>query len=470
MTCISSQTSVDGSSPTMSKAYIALGSNMGDRLSMLEQSLKHMMAHGIRVTRTSSLYETAPMYVTDQDPFLNGICEVETSLAPTELLDALQSIENEMGRVKIIDKGPRVIDLDIVLYNDVVYSDERLNIPHKLMLEREFVLRPLCQLIPEEHYPIPEASLSYQCILDRLPISYPRPVSTTPIAPTYPNIKASDPSRPTHVMAVLNVTPDSFSDGGLHSPQNLESLAEEVREMISSGATIIDVGGESTRPSSVPVGAEEEMNRVIPVIKLIKSLPEAANVAISIDTYRAVVAEAAVNAGADIINDISAGMLDTEMFPTMARLGKTVVLMHMRGTPQTMMKLTNYDNDDVVSGVGKELLGRVSAAEEAGIRRWRIILDPGIGFAKTQKQNLSLLRNGAALKEYKGLSDLPWLVGTSRKNFIGNVTGVEKAADRVWGTAAAVTAAVQGGADIIRIHDVKEMRKVARMADAIYRI
>ncbi|KAI5301861.1 trifunctional dihydropteroate synthetase, partial [Ascosphaera pollenicola] len=377
MTSTRSQTSVKGSS-TLAKAYIALGSNMGDRLSMLEQSLEEMEARGIHVLRTSSLYETTPMYVTDQDVFLNGICEVETALSPIELLDALQSIENEMGRVKIIDKGPRVIDLDIVLYNDLVYSSKRLDIPHKLMLEREFVLRPLCQLIPHEKPPIPDMSLSYQAILERLPVSYPRPISMTPISSSYPTIKASLPSRPTHVMAVLNVTPDSFSDGGLHSPKDLNALAETVRGMIRSGATIIDVGGESTRPTSVPVGADEELRRVIPAVKLIRSLPEAAQVAISVDTYRADVAEAAVNAGADIINDISAGTLDPAMFPTMTRLKKTVIFMHMRGTPQTMTKLTNYDNDDVVSGVGKELLARVQEAEKAGIRRWRIILDPGI--------------------------------------------------------------------------------------------
>ncbi|KZZ89291.1 7,8-Dihydro-6-hydroxymethylpterin-pyrophosphokinase, HPPK [Ascosphaera apis ARSEF 7405] len=353
MTSTRSQAGMKVSSALV-KAYIALGSNMGDRLSMLEQSLDEMEARNIHVLRTSSLYETAPMYVTDQDVFLNGICEVETTLSPIELLDALQSIENEMGRVKLIDKGPRVIDLDIVLYDDIVYSDKRLDIPHKLMLEREFVLRPLCQLIPHEKPPIPDLSLSYQEILERLPISYPRPISMTPVSASYPTIKASDPARQTHVMAVLNVTPDSFSDGGLHSPKDLETLAEAVRDMIRSGATIIDVGGESTRPTSVPVGADEEIRRALV-------------------------------------------------------------------------------------------------------------------FAKTHKQNLTLLRNGQALRAFEGLSDIPWLVGTSRKSFIGKITGIENPVDRTWGTAASVTAAIQGGADIIRIHDVKEMVQVTTMADAIYR-
>ncbi|KAI5293902.1 trifunctional dihydropteroate synthetase [Ascosphaera acerosa] len=462
---------LNGGAGRAATAYIALGSNMGDRLAMLERSLQLMEAQGIHVTRTSSLYETAPMYATDQDPFLNGVCEIETDLAPIDLLNALQSIENEMGRVKIIDKGPRVIDLDVLLYNDITYSDARLTIPHKLMLEREFVLRPLCQLIPNKCPPVPDAPRPYQSILKCLPPAKPRPISMTPVSPRFPaHLNASDPARATHVMAVLNVTPDSFSDGGQHSPTDLQSLADDVRRMIRAGATIIDIGGESTRPSSTPVGAEEEIRRVLPAIKMIRSMPEAACVAISIDTYRASVAEAAVAAGADIINDISAGTLDPEMFPTMARLGTTVILMHMRGTPQTMVPMTTYDNNDVIAGVGKELLERVEEAQRAGIRRWRIILDPGIGFAKTAAQNLQLLRHGAALRQYEGLSGLPWLWGTSRKSFIGKATGVTTASERVWGTAATVTAAVQAGADIVRVHDVAEMVQVASMADAIYRV
>lgn len=269
-------------------------------------------------------------------------------------------------------------------------------------------------------------------------------------------------------MAVLNVTPDSFSDGGTHTASDTASLTKTIRDFISAGATIIDVGGESTRPDSVPVTPEEELARVIPAIKLIRSLPEASQIAISIDTYRARVAEEAVNAGADIINDVSAGTMDPDMLPTMARLGKTVILMHMRGTPQTMVKLTDY-RDGVISGVGSELSQQILAAEKAGVRRWRIIADPGVGFAKNQAQNLTLLRDMQRLREFEGLGYLPWLVGTSRKGFVGRITRVEKASERVWGTAAAITAAIGGGTDIVRVHDIKEMAQVARMADAIYR-
>lgn len=270
-------------------------------------------------------------------------------------------------------------------------------------------------------------------------------------------------------MAILNLTPDSFSDGGRYNPAAAADLASTIRSFAQGGATMIDVGGQSTAPGTEEVTAEEEASRVLPVIDLIRSIPEARNLVISVDTYRASVAGQAVAHGADIINDVSAGMLDPDMLPTVARLGKTICLMHMRGTPLTMRKLTSYP-DGVVPTVASELLTRVAAAEAAGIRRWRLILDPGIGFAKDQAQNLELLRRLDELRSWPGLEALPWLVGTSRKRFVGTVTGVAEPRSRTWGTAATVAAAVQGGADIVRVHDVSEMGQVARMADAIWRV
>jgi 2-amino-4-hydroxy-6-hydroxymethyldihydropteridine diphosphokinase/dihydropteroate synthase len=242
--------------------------------------------------------------------------------------------------------------------------------------------------------------------------------------------------------------------------------------MIAAGATIIDIGGESTRPGSTPVGADEEIARVVPAIKHIRTnITEAANIAISIDTYRARVAEAACTAGADIVNDVSAGLLDPDMLPTVARLGKSIILMHMRGTPQTMTQpaLCSYPNG-VLAEVAAELRGRIAAAEKAGIRRWRMILDPGLGFAKVQHQDLEILRDLSKLRAMPGLECFPWLMGPSRKRFIGTLTGVTTPKDRVWGTAATVSASVAGGADIVRVHDVQEMWQVARVADAIYRV
>ncbi|GAB7351187.1 hypothetical protein MBLNU459_g1631t1 [Dothideomycetes sp. NU459] len=437
---------------------------------MIEKACEALDADpNIQITRTSSLYETEPMYVEDQARFLNGACEIETTLQPIELLDRLQAIENKLGRVKLIDKGPRSIDLDILLCADEIVDTERLKIPHALMLEREFVLRPLCDMIPETKPPLHQNPSSLAESLQRLgPASTPMS-TTTRLAPGL-SIHALDPRRSTHIMSILNVTPDSFSDGGINVPTDESSLRATIQSHIRAGATIIDVGGQSSRPSAPDVSEEEEIRRVLPAIRIIKSLPEARNVAISVDTYRAIVAEAAVQAGAHIVNDISGGLLDPRMLSTVARLGCTVCLMHMRGTPATMTSKENctYSNG-LIPTIADELLERIHAAEDAGIRRWRIMLDPGVGFAKTQEQNLEILRRQGELRDWPGLRGLPWLLGSSRKGFIGKITGVKEARARVWGTAATVTAAVQGGADVVRVHDVDEMAKVVMMSDAIWR-
>lgn len=271
-------------------------------------------------------------------------------------------------------------------------------------------------------------------------------------------------------MSILNVTPDSFSDGGHNFTTNIESLKQTISRHIAAGADIIDIGGQSSRPNAADISAEEEIERVLPAVKAIKALPEANKVAISVDTYRAAVAEAAVSAGAHIVNDISAGMLDPMMLQTVARLKCTYAMMHMRGTPATMSRKENctYPHG-VVRGVAVELAERLKVALDAGIRRWRIILDPGIGFAKDLDGNLAILRGLAEIRQYPDFHGMPWLVGSSKKKFIGTVTGVQDASERNWGTAATVTAAIAGGADIVRVHDVEPMKKVARMADAIYR-
>jgi 2-amino-4-hydroxy-6-hydroxymethyldihydropteridine diphosphokinase/dihydropteroate synthase len=304
----------------------------------------------------------------------------------------------------------------------------------------------------------------------RLPKSEVPLVPLTPLAPDLSPVSSARLANNTKIMSILNVTPDSFSDGGQNYNIDEAALANTIREHIAAGATIIDVGGQSTRPGAVQVSAEEELARVLPAVKLIRSMPEAENVAISVDTYRGSVAEEAINAGANMINDVSAGTMDDTMLSTMGKLGCTVCLMHMRGTPETMTspEMTSYP-DGIVETVGRELLERVYAAEKAGVRRWRIILDPGIGFAKTREHNVELLRRQDELMKYPGLEGLPWLVGTSRKKFIGDITGVEEAKDRVWGTAVAVSAAIKGGAQIVRVHDVKEMAQAAKMADALWR-
>ncbi len=272
-------------------------------------------------------------------------------------------------------------------------------------------------------------------------------------------------------MAILNMTPDSFSDGGQNTQEDEATLVSTVQTFLDAGATMIDVGGQSTAPRAPEVSVEEELGRVLPAIRLIRTHFADKPVLISVDTYRASVAEAAVAAGADIVNDVSGGSMDPAMLPTVARLGATICLMHMRGTPATMSSLAEYPASEggLVGGIARELVARVAAAEAAGIRRWRIVLDPGLGFAKIGMQNVDVLRHLEELRHWPGLQGLPWLVGSSRKSFIGQVTGVPTPKERIWGTAATVAAAVQGGADVVRVHDVREMAQVVSMADAIWR-
>jgi 2-amino-4-hydroxy-6-hydroxymethyldihydropteridine diphosphokinase/dihydropteroate synthase len=315
-----------------------------------------------------------------------------------------------------------------------------------------------------------------QDYLNAIPLS--SQLSTlTPLGPFTEPIRALKANRKTHVMRILNATPDSFSDGGLHFRKLDASAAHDGNFWTQTNSvpddpstfSIVDVGGQSSAPGAKDISAEEEISRVVPFIEAMKEFYHGKGVALSVDTYRASVAETAVNAGAEIINDISAGQLDPDMLPTMARLGKTICLSHMRGTPATMNGLVDYSPDGLIPTLASELQARIAAAEEAGIRRWRIILDPGIGFAKTQAQNLEILRRLDELRDWPGLRGLPWLVGTSRKRFVGRITGVQEPKQRVWGTAATVAAAVQGGADIVRVHDAQEMAQVVKMSDAIWR-
>jgi len=262
----------------------------------------------------------------------------------------------------------------------------------------------------------------------------------------------------TLLMGVLNVTPDSFSDGGRY--RDAGAAVRRALEMEAEGADIIDIGGESTRPGSEPVSAETELARVLPVVE---GLRGRLKIPISIDTQKARVAEAALAAGAEMVNDVSALRTDPALAEVVRRARVPLVLMHMRGRPKTM-QLRPFARDvmaDVTRGL-REALGR---ARRAGIPRSRLILDPGIGFGKSVEQNCELL---ARLPELARLG-CPLLVGTSRKAFLGALAGGGTEDRRIWGTAASVTATVLGGAHIVRVHDVAEMLRVVRVADGIVR-
>jgi dihydropteroate synthase len=261
--------------------------------------------------------------------------------------------------------------------------------------------------------------------------------------------------RRTLIMGILNVTPDSFSDGGLYANPGA-AVAHAIR-MVEEGADVIDIGGESTRPGAEPVSAEDEIARVIPVIWDLSAKIE---VPISIDTYHPEVARAALDAGAEIINDIT-GFMDPNMRALAAERKTPSIIMHMKGTPRNMQECPMYE--DVVSEVIAFLRERIADAVEAGLPEEYIVIDPGIGFAKTAEHNLEIIRR---LVEFKSLGR-PILIGTSRKAFTGKFTGVDSPADRLEGTAATVAISVVNGANIVRVHDVKEMTRVAQMSDAI---
>jgi dihydropteroate synthase len=262
----------------------------------------------------------------------------------------------------------------------------------------------------------------------------------------------------TLVMGVVNVTPDSFSDGGRYL--STDDAVKHAMQLAADGADILDVGGESTRPGAEPVSLEEETSRVVPVIEHLRT--EASDLAISVDTRHPEVARAALAAGADIVNDVTAAS-DPGTFEVVRGSGAGLVLMHMQGEPRTMQVDPTYD--DVVSEVRDALAGRIEAAVAAGVSRDRLCADPGIGFGKTTAHNLALLRDIAS---FRGLG-VPVMVGASRKRFIGELSGVDDPAERVEGTAGAVAWCAAQGVAVVRVHDVKEMVRVVKVVDAIAR-
>lgn len=515
---------------TWNVAYLAFGSNIGDKLQNVRLALDLLSQRAqIKIKTMSSLFESEPMYFADQDTYLNGCIKIETTYSPQELLKCCKEIEyEELKRIKKFDNGPRIIDLDIVMYlngldKQVVVDDDNLAVPHARMLERSFVLEPLCEILPpDQTHP-----LTTEPLIDHLKQLYSRGNkddllrNLVPIGfsnsltdflkfdnvteqQTVSNVSKRINRSPTLLMGILNTTPDSFSDGGVHY-SDVEEQLSYVKQMCQDAfklqsKILIDIGGCSTRPKSVQVSEEIELERVIPIIKAIRACKEIPqdDVIISIDTYRSAVAREAVNAGANIINDISGGTFDPKMYAVVAsnpRVG--YVLSHIRGNISNMVKQTEYEEkvednistylfDEVnkdpetalIRTIGKELSEMYSRAIEKGISRWQIILDPGIGFAKNGKQNLEIIRQLPLLKNFScklengnfvNLRNLPVLVGPSRKQFIGKITRDETPSDRDFATGAIITCCIGFGADIVRVHNVKECSKAVKLADALYK-
>ncbi|MBX7256476.1 MAG: dihydropteroate synthase [Candidatus Hydrogenedentes bacterium] len=255
-------------------------------------------------------------------------------------------------------------------------------------------------------------------------------------------------------MGVVNVTPDSFFDGGLHDTE--DDAVRYAGDLVRDGADILDVGGESSRPGAAPVKAEEEQRRVLPVIERIKRF----GMPVSVDTYKADTARKAIRSGATLVNDITAFRGDPEMVEVVAEADCTYIMMHMQGTPETMQLQPKYV--DVIDDICAFFEERMNFAVKRGVRLERIWLDPGFGFGKTVSQNLELLRR---LGEFRGFGR-PILIGTSNKSTIGRVLNLG-AEERTEGTAATVVMGIANGADVVRVHDVKRMARVAKMTDAI---
>lgn len=502
---------------TLHRAYIAVGSNLGDRHVNIASALKLLCCDSdcnddengpsviTRLVQTSFLHETAPMYMTDQPNFLNGVVEIVTNLSPHDLLQRIKYVEASMGRdlsSKSVRNGPRPVDLDIVMYEirneqgeleQLVLNTPDLVIPHVGMVEREFVLKPLCELVSEEtSHPVLNTTVSD--LLERLKHKQTESGAEECAVRVLPLPRGRMLCfNETIIMGILNVTPDSFSDGG-KLEGSVETAVKAALQMEQDGARIIDIGGESTRPGAKEVAIEEEITRTIPVIRGVRRgelryvkvntiiLPapnilvifrvgSVSDVPISIDTRHSEVARAAVEAGADIVNDVSGGTFDANMLDTVAELQVPVILMHMRGTPEIMQNMTDYN--DVVSDVATALLERSRAAEYAGIPRWMQVLDPGIGFAKDLRGNLLLLKHMSSLRLL--LRDLPILLGTSRKGFIGKIAGETEPMNRDFGSVASCVAALclgdsdNEGCDILRVHNAKGMKQGAMIMDAIRR-
>ncbi|HMC23566.1 MAG TPA: dihydropteroate synthase [Thermoanaerobaculia bacterium] len=261
--------------------------------------------------------------------------------------------------------------------------------------------------------------------------------------------------HPPAVMGILNVTPDSFSDGGVHFDH--AKAVHGALQMAADGAVVVDIGGESTRPGAEPIAAQVEIDRVVPVIEQIR---QRSDIPISIDTRKGAVAEEALAAGADMINDISALRYSAAMPAIVARAKVPVILMHMRGEPGTMQKNIHYD--EVVSEVGSELTGFRDAAIAAGVDPAQILVDPGIGFSKTFEHNLEILARAAELATIA-----PLVIGASRKAFIGHLTGGEAGPDRMVGSLATVAAAHRAGATLVRVHDVRQTVDFLKVLTAI---
>ncbi len=448
----------------ISEIFLSLGTNIGQRLDNLQRAVDSLGQY-VSVEAIAPVYDTEPWGLVEQPRFLNSCIKGRTRLDPESLLSVCKEIESRMGREPGVRWGPRLIDIDILYFNDIRSKTFRLQIPHPEIADRAFVLAPLADIAPDLRDPKSERTVGEMLAkIVEQGADPPTPIKQMLCRPVHLawGIK-------TYIMAILNVTPDSFSgDGILQEGSGPESASELARQFAREGADIIDIGGESTRPGSKPVSLETEMERVLPIINAVRS---AVDLPISVDTYRSKVASEALQNGADWINDIWGLRMDEGMAQVAADFDCPIVLMHNRSRPKDLDqeerlggRFIGIEYNNLIKDISNELGESISSALDAGIKSTNIVVDPGVGFGKIVSQNLQIINN---LDRFTALG-YPLLVGPSRKSFIGY--SLDLPTDhRLEGTAAAVAIAIDRGADIVRVHDVKAMSRVGRMSDAIVR-
>lgn len=445
------------------RVFIGLGSNLGDRARHIARALLRVSDYA-HIVDTSFLYQSEPyvssllcktvvlsvpltfcsLHVREQPKFLNAVAELRTNLPPHQLLLRLKSTESELGRVyNHVRYGPRVIDLDLLLYGDLNFSDTTstypLTVPHPRIGERGFVLRPLADLDATIKV---SGNCSVRQLLNNVDLE--GVIRVTPLEDG--RFLQWEREHPL-LMGIINTTPDSFSDGGLH--ESVDLAVKQAEAFAQHGFDIVDIGGYSTRPGAAYVDVDTEISRVLPVVQRVSR--EFPDIAISIDTFRGEVAQAALEAGANIVNDVGAGTWCEQMIPVVTRHNVPWIAMHCRGRPHNMMNFAEY-GEDVAGEVARELSESVNIARRAGMYRWNIITDGGVGFAKNIEHNATLIREWHRFKTLAG--DYPTLLGLSRKRSLAHACGSSLTEHRDWATAAALGMAIShdDGVDIVRVH------------------
>lgn len=396
----------------MSTVYLALGSNVGNRYEYISHAIA-LLSEKIHNIQHSSVYETKPWGMLEQNTFFNMVIQAETTISPFELLDFIHQIEDTLIRVKTHVNGPRTIDIDILLYDEEQIITPTLTIPHPRLHERDFVVVPLSELHPTIR---PRADLEKYIIKKYIM---------------------------TKIVGILNLSPESF--GSDYYTDNT-TILKQTESMIAAGAHIIDIGAQSTKPGAVQLNEDEELRRLTGVIKNIKQ--KFGTTQLSIDTTRLSSMKLAIDEGVDMINDISGGRFAPEIIPLIAGTNTKFIITHSQGNFSDIHQKYEYTN--IIEDIKKYFTQKITTYTELGLSPTQIILDPGIGFSKQAKENFEIINRLSELREL----GYPLYIGLSRKKFIGSALNIENPVDRDLGTTILHTLCIQKGVSYIRTHNV----------------